>query len=178
MNLSTCVDPSGHFVYGIHKPHFDAHNFREADHILPLGLQSDNTVCRNETNFPEAAVNIADADWIFEIPNAFPFKGATYISRSWARDRARNPLSIRLPRAKQTSLLQTLRPYHQNREDELRQIFRNLPEAVQLALATTSTDAQELAELAKTDEEKLVHYRRVRDQIKDYITTLPQSLHS
>ena len=39
-------------------------------------------------------------------------------------------------------------------------------------------DPPKLAEMAKTDEEKLVHYRRVRDQIKDFIATLPHSLHS
>ena len=38
-------------------------------------------------------------------------------------------------------------------------------------------DPPKLAEQAKTDEEKLVHYRRVRDQIKEFITSLPQSLH-
>ncbi len=39
-------------------------------------------------------------------------------------------------------------------------------------------DPPKLAEQAKTDEDKLVHYRRVRDQIKDFIATLPHSLHS
>mgnify|MGYP001547453697 CR=1 FL=1 len=39
-------------------------------------------------------------------------------------------------------------------------------------------DPPKLAEQAKTDEETLVHYRRVRDQIKDFIATLPHSLHS
>ncbi len=39
-------------------------------------------------------------------------------------------------------------------------------------------DPPKLAEQAKTDEDKLVHYRRVRDQIKDFIATLPLSLHS
>ena len=39
-------------------------------------------------------------------------------------------------------------------------------------------DPPKLAEEAKTDEEKLVHYRRVRDQIKEFITSLPESLNS
>ncbi|MBT8346639.1 MAG: arsenate reductase ArsC [Desulfofustis sp.] len=39
-------------------------------------------------------------------------------------------------------------------------------------------DPPKLAEQAKTDEEKLVHYRRVRDQIKEFVVTLPQSLQS
>jgi arsenate reductase len=37
-------------------------------------------------------------------------------------------------------------------------------------------DPPKLAEGAATEEEALVHYRRVRDEIKDYILTLPQSL--
>ena len=38
-------------------------------------------------------------------------------------------------------------------------------------------DPPKLAETAKTDEEKMVHYRRVRDEIRAYVETLPESLH-
>jgi arsenate reductase len=37
-------------------------------------------------------------------------------------------------------------------------------------------DPPKLAEGAASEAEALVHYRRVRDEIKDYILTLPQSL--
>jgi arsenate reductase (thioredoxin) len=37
-------------------------------------------------------------------------------------------------------------------------------------------DPPKLAENETTDEEKLVHYRRVRDEIKEYILSLPDSL--
>ena len=37
-------------------------------------------------------------------------------------------------------------------------------------------DPPKLAEIAETDEEKLVHYRRVRDEIRDFILSLPDSL--
>ena len=37
-------------------------------------------------------------------------------------------------------------------------------------------DPPKLAKTAGTDEEALDHYRRVRDQIRDYVKTLPQSL--
>ena len=39
-------------------------------------------------------------------------------------------------------------------------------------------DPPKLAEQAATDEEKLVHYRRVRDEIKEFILSLPDSLSS
>lgn len=38
-------------------------------------------------------------------------------------------------------------------------------------------DPPRLARDAKSDEEALPHYRRVRDQIRDFIMTLPTSLH-
>lgn len=37
-------------------------------------------------------------------------------------------------------------------------------------------DPPRLAMQSKTDEEKLVFYRRVRDDIRDFITTLPEAL--
>ena len=38
-------------------------------------------------------------------------------------------------------------------------------------------DPPKLAKTAKTDEEALGHYRRVRDEIRAFIETLPQGLH-
>ncbi|MGC8624655.1 MAG: arsenate reductase ArsC [Phycisphaerae bacterium] len=37
-------------------------------------------------------------------------------------------------------------------------------------------DPPQLAKMAKTPEEALVHYRRVRDEIRAFVTTLPESL--
>jgi len=37
-------------------------------------------------------------------------------------------------------------------------------------------DPPKLAADAKTDEEKMLHYRRVRDEIRSYVETLPESL--
>ena len=39
-------------------------------------------------------------------------------------------------------------------------------------------DPPRLAEGAKTEDEALAHYRRVRDEIRDYILTLPGALHA
>ena len=38
-------------------------------------------------------------------------------------------------------------------------------------------DPPKLAQDAQSEEEALQHYRRVRDQIKAYVETLPDSLH-
>ncbi len=39
-------------------------------------------------------------------------------------------------------------------------------------------DPPKLAENARDEEERLKHYRRVRDEIKEFILTLPQALHN
>jgi len=39
-------------------------------------------------------------------------------------------------------------------------------------------DPPKLAENASSEEEALIHYRRVRDEIRAYILTLPEALHS
>jgi len=37
-------------------------------------------------------------------------------------------------------------------------------------------DPPKLAQAAETEEEALSHYRRVRDEIRDFVTTLPEAL--
>ncbi|MBT6718263.1 MAG: hypothetical protein HOB18_11605 [Nitrospina sp.] len=39
-------------------------------------------------------------------------------------------------------------------------------------------DPPKLAQTARTEEETLGHYRRVRDEIRSFIETLPKGLHS
>lgn len=38
-------------------------------------------------------------------------------------------------------------------------------------------DPPKLAKTAKSEDEALSHYRRVRDEIRDFVKTLPESLH-
>jgi hypothetical protein len=80
----TCVAPSGEFVYGIHKPRFKAKNLRENDYIVDIGRTSNGETVTNADNFPERDIHISAGEWIFEIPNAFPFMGATFILKSKA----------------------------------------------------------------------------------------------
>ena len=80
----TCVAPSGKFVYGIHKPRFTAINLRENDYIVDLGRTWNEETINNADNFPEGDVEVSSDAWIYEIPNAFPFMGATFILKSKA----------------------------------------------------------------------------------------------
>jgi hypothetical protein len=143
MKLRTCVSPAGRFVYGVHRPHFTAENFREMDELADLGTLPDGSRHRNTANFPSGPVHEPAADWIFEVPNAFPFRGTTYIGKAWADARAGNPIAIRLPEAPTVSLFNDY-PDEKSATHAIRKLARPL----QLALAVTSTDARDLCCLA------------------------------
>ncbi len=64
MNLKTCVDPSGQFIYGIHQPNFEVRNLRESDKIRTLGVDENNTPVDNHANFPSGTVTVDQADWV------------------------------------------------------------------------------------------------------------------
>jgi len=77
--LRTCVDPSGRFTAGIHRPSYRVANLRISDCNLILGKTETGKDVDNRVNFPTGDLLIRDADRVYEIPNAFPFWGVTYI---------------------------------------------------------------------------------------------------
>jgi hypothetical protein len=152
MKLRTCVAPSGRFIYGIHKPHFCANNLREKEYITALGSFNDSQPLENHKNFPAGAVKETQAEWIFEIPNAFPFRGTTYITKSRADGLAIKPTAITLPQKPDVSLTHVIKKWFGNGEIstiKINEIFQTLPEPLLLALATTSTDPEDLTRLAE-----------------------------
>ncbi len=151
MNLRTCVSPSGKFIYGIHKPGFHVINMRENDYITPLGFFADNIPIANQSNFPPGAVNEPNADIIYEIPNPFPFRGVTYIAKSWATKKAKNPSSIMLSNPPEVSFSDTIKKWfakNQLTSEKKDVIFQTLPKPLQLTIAGTSTDPDDLICLA------------------------------
>ena len=153
MKLRTCVSPEGKFRYGVHKPRFKIINLREIDLVQVLGLDPAENPVENIRNFPAGDVEEAQGKWIFEIPNPFPFRGATYIDRNWADAKASDPLSITLPSPSATSmtnfLSKVLRCGKGGAKDIVNEAFAELPETVLLALAATSTDPEDLIRLAE-----------------------------
>jgi diadenosine tetraphosphate (Ap4A) HIT family hydrolase len=143
MHLRTCVSPEGRFRYGIHQPHFTADNYRESTSLADLGPLPDGTAYRNRANYPSGPVHAPAAAPIFEIPNAFPFRGTTYIGKAWADARAACLQSIRLPQAPEVSFTGSF-----SDEAAAKQAIQDLPRPLQLALAVTSTDARDLGCLA------------------------------
>ena len=170
--LQTCITPKGTFQYGIHKPAYRVTNLRPSTSIEPLGQTEDNILVTNARNFPEADIAVNNADWIFEIPNPFPFKGRTYIDKQWADASAAHPERIRLPQAEPVSLSHTL-----NRNNIDKALFADLPSPLLLALASCSTDPLDLRRLAelscdiiKEGEKPIgLRYKKTKDAIKPII---------
>ena len=152
MNLRTCVGPSGKFIYGIHKPHFWADNLRENEYTAALGSFEDSQPFENRANFPADTVTVTEAEWIFEVPNAFPFRGTTYITKSRADSLANNPTAITLPQKPDVSLSMVLKKWFDAgslSSKKMNEIFQTLPEPLLLALATSSTDTEDLTRMAE-----------------------------
>jgi hypothetical protein len=147
--MRTCVTPQGDFLYCIHEPAYAVKNLRAGDLIEGLGI-CDGREYLNNRNFPPADVIEEKADRVYEIPNVFPFKGATFINSPWADATAKDPLRIKLPAPARTSFSQNVSAWLAGRDgSSMDELFNCLPESVLLALATTSTDPADLVRLAE-----------------------------
>lgn len=140
----TCVAPSGEFIFGIHKPQFTALNLRENDHIVTLGHSSDQATINNRDNFPANNVHVTASPWVFEIPNAFPFMGTTFIVNSTADRMMENGNPFKRQKGQSPDLVLT------KEFDYIDKLaIERVPYPLLLTLARTSTDPQILAKLAK-----------------------------
>lgn len=148
MKLRTCVMPDGTFRYGIHKPAYTVKNLRTADCIEQLGTFAAGQFHDNRANFPAGDVEVAQADWVYEIPNALPFRGTTYIGKAWADRSAKDPGAIYLEPPAEISLTGVLRDVLDDGQ-AVRELFPKLPRPVLLSLAVTSTDPEDLVLLAE-----------------------------
>lgn len=146
MTLRTCVAPSGEFVFGIHSPSYTVENLRESDTPGELGALADGTPLDNRRNFPPGEVRVPAAETVFEVANPFPFRGTTYILKKWADEKARAIASIGLPAPPEVSLTKTLDGSLS--EERKHSIFATLPSPLQLSLAATSTDPEDLIRLS------------------------------
>ena len=142
----TCLGSSAEFIYGIHKPRFTVLNLRENDHIVTLGHSSGQATIgiSNTDNFPQNSVHVSDAPWVFEIPNAFPFMGTTYIVKSYADRMLQTGNPFKCAKEHAAGLLSTKSFDY---KDNL--VVERLPHPLLLTLAKTSTDPQLLVRLAK-----------------------------
>jgi len=142
--MRTCISPDQGFLYGIHKPSYSVRNLRSRTQIEKLGCNPDGSDVLNTINYPENSVKVEQADWIYEIANPFPFRGTTYIGKTWADRNAENPDRIKLQKNPGVSLHKTLRSQHIDPR-----LLEVLPQPLLLSLATASTDRDDLIRLAE-----------------------------
>ncbi|PID77708.1 MAG: hypothetical protein CSB24_00025 [Deltaproteobacteria bacterium] len=140
----SCVSPAGKFIYGIHKPCFEVDNFRESKIVESLGCLADGSPINNQDNYPDGTVKVAEADWIFEIPNPLTFRGATFINKKWADAACGNSEQIRIKRRPGFSLSAIFR-----KEGVSGELIQKLPDELLLAIATGSSDPEDLQVLAE-----------------------------
>jgi hypothetical protein len=142
--IRTCVTPDRLFVYGLHKPAYPVWNLRADKVVQRLGSVDGDTALDNQGNFPDGPLSVDKADWIFEIPNPFPFRGTTFIDQEWAEASAADFRRMGLPRGDQVSMSETL-----GKAGVAVSLISQLSAPLLLALATCSTDPRDLVQLAE-----------------------------
>lgn len=142
--IQTAFTPAGEFIYGIHKPSFFVKNLRDTAQITSLGRDENNLAVDNRRNYPENDFTVEKSDWIFEIPNVFPFRGRTYIDREWADSSADNPGKIRISPPEKVSFTELTETSAGGAD-----LLEKLPAPLLFALATSSTDPRDLTRLAE-----------------------------
>ncbi len=151
MRIRTCVTPRGAFVFGLHQPEYQVENLREGHVAAPLGTLADGTPLLNTANFPHGPVQASSAMPIYEIPNPFPFRGTTYIGKAWADKNAKAISGIRLPPKPAISLSNIMTGWAESgyiRSKDVAKLILSLPPPLLLALATSSTDPEDLEIMA------------------------------
>ncbi len=141
--MRTCIVPDGSFYFGIHKPSYTTQNLRSRTRHELLGVDQLLNKVDNRNNYPDGDVHVVGADWIYEIANPFPFQGTTFIGKNWADRSAEDYDRIRLAPREKVSLSRLL-----SSSDIDDSIISRLPRPLQLGLATTSTDPEDLIKLA------------------------------
>jgi hypothetical protein len=150
-NPRTCVSPRGRFVVGIHEPRFAVDNLRQNTMKDMLGRLPDGRPVENQTNYPQGQVKTDAADRIYEIANAFPFRGSTFINSAWADHKAKRPDIIKLSPRPDCSLTSKLKQWQKEKgltKEPVGQMLALLPHPLKLALAQASTDPADLCALA------------------------------
>lgn len=149
MTLQSGVLPDGSFSWGLHQPSYLVRNQRKSDQVMHLGATADGRPVNNRANFPPDSVPVDRADGVYEVPNAMPFRGVTYIGQRWADTSASAPEGIGLPPREPCCFLKEMTALV-GEGQTLKAIVAALPQPLKLALATSSTAPEDLVALAAT----------------------------
>ncbi len=144
--MRSCVTPAG-FRYLLHRPSFKVLNRRETWKQYHLGVNEDGCEVISEANFPQGHLDIPEATPIYEIPNPFPFWGATYIlGDSAERNGERFEFRFTPERDEQS---QRFEAYLLEGIREGRLSWDDIPRHVKLTVAQNSRNGELLSLLAR-----------------------------
>lgn len=144
----TSITPEGRFLVGRHTPSYQVANLRNRAYRCDLGIGPDQAPLNNAANFPMGDVSVTNARSIYEIRNAFPFRGCSYIDSGWADGRVADPGMIRIDPQPAVSLKAALGG--QFTPAAIKTMIRHLPITLRSTLAQTSTDPEELIWLVES----------------------------
>lgn len=146
--MRSSVVPSGIFQVGVHKPSYSVKNLRQHDFVDALGELPGGQVVKNTANFPVGDVTIREAQKVYEILNALPFRGCTYINSGWADATAADRARIKIDQPGDCSLRGVLNT--SIAKEKVADILPQLPRPLLYALAANSTDPGELVILVNS----------------------------
>lgn len=147
--LTTCVLPEGIFRVGLHKPCFSVKTLRNTTDIQVLGMLNGLPV-ENHVNFPQTDLQFQHTEEVFEIPNPFPFWGATYILKTPADRTAQSPVFTFAPQSEISDIDCEFYAHLKRliQTESVERVIAFLPRHIWLNLAQNSRDADILAFIA------------------------------
>ncbi|WP_028581641.1 hypothetical protein [Desulfogranum japonicum] len=146
--MRTCISPAGEFRVAKHAPHYRVANFRQETHVSDLGGKPDGQQVKNYANFPQGDIRVDQAKVIYEIANAFPFRGVTFIDSGWAVAAAKNPGRMSIKKTQESSTRETLTQHLS--PEQVKQALVSLPASIRYSIAAASYDSDELVILAES----------------------------
>ncbi len=145
--MRTCVSPDGRFRVVKHAPRYRVVNLRRETRVMDLGRGENGELIRNDANFPDHDIHVEQAKTIYEIANAFSFRGATFIDSGWAETAAENPGRMAIKKARESSTRQCLA--RQFPAEQVNEALVNLPRSIRCSIAASTRDSEELVILAE-----------------------------
>lgn len=150
--LRTCISPDGCFICAFHRSSFHALNLRETCALSILGKTDTGEDVENSATFPDGDVAFPPSTGVYEIPNPFPFWGATYILQGPADLFREDPSNFRFIKRKTSGtdspLLKELLEGSLTGSGGRTFSISDLPREVLLALAQTSRNPMLLEAIA------------------------------
>lgn len=151
---NTCVSPEGTFIVGLHEPNYIVTNVRSTNQREKIGYSEVNEPIYNDSNFAIGDINCTNIQGVYEVLNAFPIWGATYILKKPADYYAEDIRTWQFDFEKHTDV--------SNESDFLTDIVNgsvansagkayaisDLPQSLLIALAQTSDNPDILVKLA------------------------------